>query len=77
MQHQQSIRTKLATIRQREQHDESELQYLEDVSAFGSDFIDEIVDRIGSSRSYYDGGTDEREYARALSYAGFATSYRY
>lgn len=68
--------TKIRTARQREQHDESELQYLEDVSAFGSDFIDEIVDRIGSSRSHYDGATDEREYARALSYAGFATSWR-
>lgn len=64
---------KIAALRQRGDADESELQYLDDLCLAGgcSDYVDEIVERLADSRTC-DGATDEREYARALSYAGFS-----
>lgn len=78
MQHVHIVKQKLAKIRRDHQLEEGELCHLEDMNlAGGSDYVDELTDRIATSRSFYDGSTNEREYARALSYAGFQTSYRY
>ena len=73
-----SIRTKLATLRQREQADYDELWHIDEMClASGySDFLDEIADRLGDARTV-EGGTDERTFHRGVSRAGFATAFRY
>ena len=70
-------RTKIATLRQREQADESEVGYLEDLAirGFGADdYVDSLVDMYQSART--GDGFDERQTERALRYSGLACTYR-
>ena len=79
MQQAHNIRTKLAKLRRDQQADPDELCHLEELClASGySDYLDDFADRLGDSRSGFDGTTDERVFHRSVARAGFATSYRY
>jgi hypothetical protein len=71
------MRTKIATLRQREQADDCECEYLDQIAIRGwgaDDYVDHVVELAASRRSYE--GGDDRELHRVLSYAGLAPAYR-
>jgi hypothetical protein len=72
------IRNRIAKLRQSDEADAAELAHLDGlaIAGFGADdYIDSLVERLESHRSF-EYGRDDREIGRALAYAGLLPSYR-
>ena len=74
-----NTRIKIATMRNRDQADESEQEYLflDQLALRGwgaDDYVDTLVDMYQSART--GDGFDHRQTERALRYAGLSCSYR-
>jgi hypothetical protein len=72
-----NTRSRIQQIKARVDAQNDELMHLEqlEIQCSGqSDFVDELAERYADSWTI--DGRDERRVARALSYAGFSTSWR-